>query len=358
VSLRAASAPWALALAVLAAACGSPGSAVIEREPRPGPHDVLLRVLPQEVAEVQRLRATGDLDTARAWVARLASREPENLPLACLNQEVHLEAQGAEALPELRQAAELRLEAGDGLVGLLLAARIAPDWEACRALLDRALELAPDSAWSHYALAHLEALEGRWQVAGERVDRALLADPAHPWAWRLKTQILARGGPRESCIGELELWIEAAADNPFFRRAEVDAARMDLAQQLLLDGEPQDARDVLAEMDGNARAGARCQQLNAAILQAEREPEAALDSARLAAVADATDPLSLVQQALLEEDWLANPAAAKALWQAVLEVSSSRADLGGLLLSLRARAALERLQLQEQAAAAAAQATP
>jgi tetratricopeptide (TPR) repeat protein len=354
VNARAARAQLALALTVFAGACGGPGTAVVEREPRPGPHDLLVRVLPQEVAEVQRLRSTGDLETARAWVARLTAREPDHLPLACLNQDVQIEALGAESLPDLRAAAQARIEAGPDLVGLLLAARVAPDAESARVLLDRALEVAPDSAWSHYALAHLEAREGRWRVAGERVDRALLADPAHAWAWRLKTQILARGGPREQCIGELKQWIEAARGNPFFQRSEVDAARMDLAQQLLLDGESEDAREVLAQMDGSTQAGARCQQLTAAIDQAESEPEAALASARLAAEADPTDALSLVQQALLEEDWLGNPEEARQLWQSVLEVSSTRGDLAGLLLSLRARAALERLQLQERPPPAAA----
>jgi tetratricopeptide (TPR) repeat protein len=354
VNARAARARLALALTALGAACGGPGTVMVDREPRPGPHDLLVRVLTQEVAEVQRLRASGDLDTARAWVARLASREPDHLPLACLNQDVQIEAAGAEGLPELRKAAQDRIDAGPDLVGLLLAARVAPDADSARSLLDRALELAPDSAWPHYALAHLEAREGRWRVAGERVDRALLADPGHAWAWRLKTQILARGGPREQCIHELRLWIEAERSNPFFQRSEIDAARMDLAQQLLLHRESEEAREVLAQMDGSAQAGARCQQLTAAIDQAETEPRAALQSARLAAAADPTDALSLVQQALLEEDWLGNPEEARQLWQSVLEVSATRGDLAGLLLSLRARAALERLQLKEGVAPAPA----
>lgn len=350
---RAGAARLAVALACLACACAGSSRGVVDRVGRPGPHDVLVRVLPQEVAEVQRLRSTGDLDTARAWAVRLSSREPLNLPLACLSQDVQVEAQGIEGLEELQSAAQERLEESPDLVALLLSARVASDGARSRELLDRALEVAPDSAWSHYALAHREALDGRWRVAGERVERALLADPAHPWAWRLKTQILARGGPREQGIRELELWIESARRNPFFQRAEVDAARMDLAQQLLLDGDPQDARDVLAGMDGSARAGARCQQLSAAILQAEEEPAAALEAARRAAVADVSDPLSLVQQALLEEDWLGNPAAARQVWEAVLEVNEARADLAAVLLSMRAQAALERLQLQTAPAAPA-----
>jgi len=154
VTPRAARALAALALAASVGACGSTGGGAVDRDPRPGPHDLLVRVLPQEVAEVQRLRATGALNTARAWVARLAAREPDNLPLARLNQDVHLEALGAEALAELRAAAQARLEAGFELVGLLLAARVAPNSEAARPQLDLALELAPQSAWPHYALAH------------------------------------------------------------------------------------------------------------------------------------------------------------------------------------------------------------
>lgn len=354
-SPRAADALLALGLAAALVACGSLSGVPAGYDARPGPHDRLGEVLPEEVAEVQRLRAEERLDTAVAFVRRLAAREEASLPLARLQQDVELEAGGEHALLEVRARARERLEAfPDDLVALLLAARVEADPTRARALIDRALELEPACAWTHYALAHLEAQDGRWGNAAEELDRALSIDPGHLWARRLQTQLHARGGPRNEAIDELERWLHAAGASPFFQRAELDAARLDLAHELVLDDRPGKAAAVLATLDDATLAGAHAQQLAAAIEQAEEHPEQALEATLRAQEADPDDPLAHVQQAMLAEDWLARPDEARAHWQEVLDLSATRADLGSLLLSLRARAALERLDASAQARGASA----
>ena len=53
-------------------------------------------------------------------------------------------------------------------------------------------------------------------------------------------------------------------------------------------------------------------------------PDDALEEARRAQAADPDDPLSHVQQALLAEEWLGDPAQARDHWEAVLALTSTR----------------------------------
>ncbi|HVS17917.1 MAG TPA: hypothetical protein VMT18_04895, partial [Planctomycetota bacterium] len=117
----------------------------------------------EEVREVHRLLALGDVETARAWLARLRQRAPDDLGLTFLHQDVEIAA-GREA--QVREAARALADAEPEPAHLLAAARVEDDPAAARAWIERALELSPGDPWAHYALAHREARNGSWVEAG------------------------------------------------------------------------------------------------------------------------------------------------------------------------------------------------
>jgi hypothetical protein len=82
--------------------------------------------------------------------------------------------------------------------------------------------------------------------------------------------------------------------------------------------------------------------LLAAVELALGRSEQALTAARDAEAREAGALLPLVQQALLQEHALDDPAAARQAWERVLAVSSGGGDMNALILGLRARVALER----------------
>src|SRR5688572_7951260 len=167
---------WACAAAAALTACGLFEQRTSDYGARPGPHEAWVEVDPQEVREVQRLRSLGDGDTARAWIARLTQRQPEHLGLRFLRQDVELDhVAPAELLDDARELAVNEPELGN----LLAVARLESDSEAARVWIELAVDVAPQSAWPHYALAHREALDGNWLEAGERLERALAIDPGH-----------------------------------------------------------------------------------------------------------------------------------------------------------------------------------
>ncbi|HVS19756.1 MAG TPA: hypothetical protein VMT18_14220, partial [Planctomycetota bacterium] len=184
---------------------------------------------------------------------------------------------------------------------------------------------------------------GSWVEAGRLLQRALAIDPALIPARRLETMVLARGGDRDEAIAALERWLHNAPRDPLVSARELDEARLDLAQLLILDEEAEEARAVLAQLQEPERAGARVELVFAAVEQAQGRPVRALDAARAAGDQDDRATLSAVQEALLQEDWLGDPAAARAAWVRVLARANEGSDLSSVLSGLRARAALERL---------------
>lgn len=310
---------------------------------RPGPYDLLHAVTLEEVALARQLCEEGELATARPYVHKLAGREPHNLPLACLAQDLDIALGDEAAVAAERERARSLARDQGGVPALLLAARLEPESEVRRELLDAALEREPESAWVHYAIAHHEALAGRWSEASRRVDRALLIDPGHLGARRLETMLLARAGERDDAIAALQRWLRTAAPSPFVSQRELAEARLDLAQLMLLEGNPRAAGRVLEELvDGEVRSP-RLYELLAAVEQDQQRPRLALAAAWQAEEEAPGDPLPLVQQALLHEEWLADPGAAREAWRRVVETARGGSDLATLLLVLRARAALERL---------------
>lgn len=336
----------ALALAALAAfaGCGLFGRPVSDYVPQASAERTWTDLEAEEVREVHRLAALGDLDTARAWLSRLRRRHPQRLGLAFLQQDLECAAgrraqvfADAVALAEDEPTPE----------HLLLAARVEDDPQAARARIERALSIDPDSAWAHHALAHRLARDGDWVAAGERVQRALALDPGLLPARRLETMVLARGGDRDLAIAALARWIHNAQRDPLVGAHELDAARLDLAQLLILDDEAEQSRAVLAQLAEPERAGARVELVFAAVEQAQGRPVRALDAARAAGDQDTNEALGDVQEALLQEDWLGDRAAARAAWERVQNHARAGSDLASVLLGLRARAALERLDAAE-----------
>lgn len=81
------------------------------------------------------------------------------------------------------------------------------------------------------------------------------------------------------------------------------------------------------------------------------EPHNALAAARAAAAADPSAILPQVQQALLYEYWLEQPAEALAAWERALALAEGAADLPAILQRARAQVHVERLGRELAAAA-------
>ena len=286
----------------------------------------------------------GELGPARAILADLSGRFPGAMAIGVMAQEAELGGASDERRAEITLAAAERARERPDVTSLLLAARLEPDPDRARESIERALEIDPDSAWAHYALAHLEARSGNWAQAQKSLARALDLEPGHLRARRLEAALLERDGKREQAIAAYRGWLAASDSHPLVDGSARTLARLDLAQLYLLEGREGDALDVLEGLAGEESQAARRFAILAAVEQALGRPERAIEAAREAQLRDPEDPLPLVQQALLEEHWLENPERAREAWRRVLEVARERSDLSALILSLRARVALERSQ--------------
>lgn len=367
---RRSEARWELRAHVLAAALlalvACRGAPAPRYDARPGPYDLISERGLDELRAVRADLARGALDDAHERLERLRVAFPNNLSVGSLLQDVELErawrarlvdppAAGAEARARARAeaAAEQRerwrrlAEQEPSPVALVLAARLENDAPAALHLLDRALELDPECSWAHYGRAHVLARGGDWGAARESLQRALALDPGHLPSRRLEAAVLLRMADRRTAIAALRAWLDHAVDDPRVEPERLAAARIDLALLLLQDDRPDDAREILRE---GAWPSSEPLRRWAALAAAEQARGEALDALRAAEEAERAAPgdtLPLVQQALLYELWFDDLRSARALWQRVLEESQAGAaegaDLGTLMLGLRARVALERL---------------
>jgi tetratricopeptide (TPR) repeat protein len=326
---------------------------------------VALRRLAAARADLEQDRA----DAARYQLADLAAEFPQNIPIGIWLQEAEIALAGpgsedgpeatGEGVPDLlreryrRRAEEERGAAGPGSVAsLVLAARVEPDPLAAEVLLDRAEKLDPRCAWCSYGRAFLAARAGDWAEVRARIARAKAADPGHmPTLW-LETWMLSRSGNQTEAIVSLDTWIEAAREDPRIDPRLVSQARLDRALLAVLDDDPEDAREILAEIEGDERIDpARHAMIEAGAEQAIGEPEAALAAAQQAERLRPADLAPIIQQALLHEMWLDDPYAAEADWTRALALARSDPALGSLLERARARVRLERLAAARAAAA-------
>lgn len=334
-------------------ACGGPGA--VEYDASRGPFDALSRDAERELAWVDALVSEGSLGLARSRLLEIRARWPRNMAVASSLQEVELalelqrlelEADSAVdprlAQRELARAYRERAIEAPSVLAFLLAARIEEDGIAAERLLEQALDLDPFCAWAHYGIAHLRARAARWAPARESLDRALEIDPGHLRARRLDAALTARAGNGELAAAMLEQWLRVTADLGQITEAERDGARLDLARLWIEAGRISDAERLLRRVGGEATEAVR-RTLEAAVHQAEGDPDRALEAARRAEAAAPGDPLPLVQQAILLETWLERPVEARRAWERVVIGLEGREDLLSLVLHLRARIAVERL---------------
>lgn len=293
---------------------------------------------------------TGGLAAARESVAELRRAAPEHIGLGILAQEIELAAQGAALRDALSRTALDELASAPSVARLVLAARLAPNAADAEALLRRALELDPRCAWAHYALAHVAARAGDWTRADDALSRALELDAFLPPARRLQAMLLARDGRRRDAIEAFEAWIEDVADDPRVALREWVESQLDLATLYVLDEEPDDARELLSELTLEGDLAVRGLTLLAAAEQGSGRANEALHAARSAEELAPDAALPWVQEALLRQSWLDDPDGAEAAWRKLLAASQTSGDLGRVLLSMRARLALERAERRRKRA--------
>ncbi|MBK8178426.1 MAG: hypothetical protein IPK67_05920 [Planctomycetes bacterium] len=334
----------AASLALLLAACGSSGGldAYGNRETAPSALPVPVR---DDARAARAALNGGDAAGARSILERACERAPGDLGLAVMLQEAELAA-GEEPQALRARYGELARQRNDAR-SWVLAARLEPDGAPAREALDRALSLDPGCAWALYGRAFHEAREGEWTEAQKLLAQALSLDAALLPARRLEAALFARDGKYEQAQEAFEAWLEAAQDDPRVDPALRVATVLDLALVDLESGSPRAARDRLASLtDGPADAASLGRRLCvlAAVEQALGHSELALEAAQAAERASPDSPLAKVQQALLHEQWLGDPVAAKEAWQRVLGEARTSGDLTDLIQSMRARVVLERLE--------------
>jgi len=275
-------------------------------------------------------------------IAGLVQANPDHVGLAVWLQELDFAAAPADGKLAVAVAARELAASEPTVTHLLLAARLESDETQARATLEKAQNIDRDCAWTHYALAHLDAKQGRWPQAQRGVARAIVLDPGNIAARRLEAAILARNGRRSEAISALRAWLSVTRDDPLVDSATRVLAELDLAQLQLLEGNEKEAREVLLGLASDPTDAVRRDCLLAAVEQALGHADRALNAARSAEARDPQAPLPLEQQAILQEHAMSDPEAARRAWERVLEVARKSSDLGALILSLRARVALER----------------
>lgn len=335
-------AAWTLALCVAAAACSSKQRSPRDYVPSTSKYDALDADARAALADARAAVDRGELERAREIVDRLAARQPDLIALALWRQDLEFAATPREQLAELALEARRLAEDEPTVVNLLLAARLDADAARATVSLDSALELDRECAWAHYALAYVAARSGRWADARTSLERALALEPGHLSARRLEAAMLARNGQRAEAIAALRAWLAVTRADALIDAPTRVLAQLDLAQLELLEGNQDEAHEILLGLAAEPNEAVRRLCLLAAIEQARGNPERALTAAREAEARDTEAALPLLQQAMLQEHELDDPAAARRAWQRVLELSSTDKDLGALILGLRARVALER----------------
>jgi tetratricopeptide (TPR) repeat protein len=251
-----------------------------------------------------------------------------------------------------RAEEEPNAEGSRRVASLVLAARVEPDPLAAQVLLDRAEKLDPRCSWCSYGRAFLAARSGDWAEVRTRMARAKAADPGHmPTLW-LETWMLSRSGSHPEAIVSLDTWIEKAQGDPRLDPRLVSEAKLDRALLAVLDGDPKDAREILAELEADPRVDpARRSTVAAGAEQESGEPALALAAAEEAERHGPDDLLPIVQQALLHEMWLGDLQAAEADWTRALALARADPGLGSLLERARARVRLERFAAARAASA-------
>jgi len=313
--------------------------------------------------------AADNAEGARSALSELVAADPENVEAGVWLQDVELLllarsrrglvpadeglarlARDPDAEGALRRRYQRRAEDAPSVAAYVLAARLAPDARTALALLDGALALDPNSAWTHYARAHAwlldDRLADRWSLAREALDAALRRDPGFLRARRLRAWMLAEEGQHEGARAALQAWLRASEGDPRVAAETRVEAQLDLALLWLLTGRPERARQALEALEGTPTGRARRLALLAVAEQEDGELQRSLEAVRRAELADRGSVLPRVQHALLAERFAGDPEAAEALWRKVAEHEGDATELGALVQGLRARVKVERAEAQ------------
>lgn len=357
---RAALALCALLVATCQVACWSAGvRSIPDTRTR---YDALSPADLRHFADARAEYDAGRHDAARTGFARLAAANPDSIVTGVWLQECELalatsEApktpapNGASALDVLRERYRARANTAPSAASCVLAARLETDDEAAKKLLDRAAELDPACVWVPYARAFFAAKSSLWDDVRKQLEQARAADPGHlPTRW-LECWMLARAGRVEEARTSLETWIDKARGDVRVDGKLVLEARVDLALVCVLDDDASDARALLDELEREGRGGARERLVEAAAEESLGDETRALAAAQSAAELAPRELLPVVQQALLYELWLNDPAAAEAAWTNVLALSKNSPELSAMLERVRARLYLERHEARRERAA-------
>jgi len=164
----------ALALSSAPLACRS-----VFRGGEPGSAHAMSPEAARALEQATNLAAGGDAASALSVLDPYLDEEAEIVPVHRLHQDLRLRAEPRSAVVErYRERAERRPTAR----AFLLLARVLPPGDEGDGLLDRAVTLAPEDPWAHYARGYRDRTLGRLESAGQSLERALELDPDFPEA--------------------------------------------------------------------------------------------------------------------------------------------------------------------------------
>jgi tetratricopeptide (TPR) repeat protein len=309
----------------------------------------------------------GRFEDAWSLFDRQARENPDNVSVGLWLQETELEllASGSTVSPVLNalegntdQASLLRVHyaarnsEAPSVVGYLLAARLETDALSAVNLLEQALELDPSCAWAHYGLAHAvlnrRTEVDRWRLARASLVRALEIDPGHLRARRLEGWMYAQEGTLEEAAWSLQTWLIATTGDPRVTREARVEVELDMALVWIQRGHAKQARELLFTQEGEPHQRERRLAILAVAEHELGNLEASLDAARRAEDASPGSLLPVVQQALIHQFGMLDPAAAEAEWGRVRDRASEGSDPAGSLFNLRALVELERAKESPQ----------
>jgi len=313
---------------------------------------------PLSLAEFELARESfvaGDVHAALPAFEHLFGRLSNNILVGIWLQESELAAllaasgaDRADAAASLRDAfsarwAQIAAEKPT-VANLVLAARVAPTPQESARLLAAAEALDPACAWIPYARAWMAAQASDWSAAREGIARAKAIDPGHVWTYWLEAWMTTRSGAVGDAASALLAFVERAGEDARVQPRLLAESQLDLAMVWTLLDEPDRAHELVLAVDPRWVDAARRLLALAAIEQALENLAPALAAAEAAEEVVPGDVLPVLQQALLYDEWLADPVRAEAAWRRVLEMARSSTELTAVLERTRAGVRIERFE--------------
>jgi Tfp pilus assembly protein PilF len=239
----------------------------------------------------------------------------------------------------------------------VLAARVEDDEIAALRLLDRAIALDPQCIWAHFGRAFVAMRQGDVAACRAALDRAIELDASHPRVRRLEATLLEALGHDTQARELLEKWTVAVEHDVRVSDAEVIDANLDLAHADLVTRRTDDAlRRLLALDPADPQRRARRELLLADAWAAEERWEESLESLRLARTYQPSSYTAWQSEALVLHHGLGDLEGALEAWRAAAEVAAQQAgvDAAAAVIVQQARVEILRLEREVEDAAAAA----